>query len=106
MEFTFTPFRIAILILLLAGFWLAGGFELPEIALRQVSRIWLCSVIFFVIGALMVSVVDHWVGNLDRSNLRWLYVVMGVLAMAGSVMYQHVADERVKIELGDPGIAE
>jgi hypothetical protein len=106
MEFTFTPLRTVILIVLLAGFWLAGGFELPEVAGRQANRIWLCSVIFFVIGALMVSVVDHWVGNLDRSNLRWLYVVMGVLAMAGSVMYQHVADERAKIEIGEPAVAE
>ena len=105
MEFTFTPLRIVVLVLLLAGFWLAGGFELPELAMRQTNRIWICSVIAFITGAVMVSIVDHWVGNLDRSNLRWLYVVMGVLAMGGSVMYRHVLNERVKIELG-PAQAE
>ena len=103
MEFTFTPLRIAILLVLLAGFWLAGGFELPDPTMRQANRIWLCSVIDFIAGAAMVSIVDHWVGNLDRSNLRWLYVVMGVLAMAGSAMYRHVLNERVKIEFEGSG---
>jgi hypothetical protein len=99
MEFTFTPLRVAILIVLLAGFWFAGGFTPPDLSMRTTDRIWLCSIISFVVGAVMVSVVDHWVGNLDRSNLRWLYVVMGVLAMSGSGMYRHVLNERVKMEL-------
>lgn len=97
MEFQFTPVRTAILVVLLVAFWLIGGFEHMD-AGGRVGRAWLYSVIIFGIGAAMVSVVDHWVGNLDRSNLRWLYVVMGVLAIGGSFMYQHVLRERVKIE--------
>lgn len=103
MEFTFTPLRIAILAALLAAFTFSGGFGLPQTAAARIMRIWIGSNIMFVTGAVLVSIVDHWVGNLDRSNLRWLYVVMGVLAMGGSMMYQHVVKERVKIEMGkDP----
>ena len=98
MEFQFTPIRTAILIVLLAGFWLLGGFEHMD-AGGRIGRAWLYSVIIFIIGSVMVSVVDHWVGNLDRSNLRWLYVVMGVLAIGGSFMYQHVLREKVKIDV-------
>lgn len=97
MEFQFTPVRTAILVVLLVAFWLLGGFEHLD-AGGQIGRAWLYSVIIFIIGSAMVSVVDHWVGNLDRSNLRWLYIVMGVLAIGGSFMYQHVLRERLRID--------
>lgn len=100
MELTFTPLRTFILVALLAAFWFAGGFDLVPHAERYIGRAWVYSILMFLIGAIMVSIVDHWVGNLDRSNLRWLYVAMGVLAMGGSAMYQHILRERVKIELG------
>ena len=100
MESTFTPLRIGILVVLLAVFALCGGFELPRAGGARDMRIWTGSVAMFVIGAVMVSIVDHWVGNLDRSNLRWLYVVMGILGMSGSLLYRHVLGERLKIGLG------
>lgn len=100
MDFTFTPLRTSILVVLLAAFCFLDGFEFVTGAGRYIGRAWLYSVALFVIGAVMVSIVDHWVGNLDRSNLRWLYVFMGLLAMGGGLMYQHVLRERVKIELG------
>ena len=97
MEFQFTPVRTAILIVLLVAFWLLGGFEHLDVG-GQIGRAWLYSVIIFWIGSAMVSVVDHWVGNLDRTNLRWLYIVMGVLSIGGSFMYQHVLRERLRID--------
>lgn len=100
MELTFTPVRIAILVVLLGAFGLAGGFDLIPGAERYIGRAWIYSILLFLTGAVMVSIVDHWVGNLDRSNFRWLYVVIGVLAMSGSAMYLHILRERVKIELG------
>jgi len=98
MDFTFTPLRTLILIILLAAFWFLGGFEYMTGAGRHIGKAWFYSIGMFVIGAIMVSIVDHWVGNLDRSNLRWLYIVMGLLAMGGGLMYQHILRERVKIE--------
>ena len=97
MEFQFTPVRTAILVVLLAAFGLLGGFEHVAEGGR-IGRAWFCAVAMFIGGSVMVSVVDHWVGNLDRSNIRWLYIVMGVLLIGGSFMYQHVLRERVKIE--------
>ena len=35
---------------------------------------------------------------MDRSNLRWLYVFLGVLCMGGAFMYQHVLKSRMKID--------
>jgi hypothetical protein len=98
MEFTFTPLRTAILIGLLAGFWLLGGFEFPGEGHRHLTRAWLYAVLLFSLGTVSSTVVDHWVGNLDRSNLRWLYIVLGVLCMGGGLMYQHVLKERIKID--------
>ena len=97
MEFTFTPLRIGILVALLAGFAFVGGFDFPDDTHARMTRAWLYSVIFFSLGAVCVTIVDHWVGNLDRSNLRWLYIVLGVLCMGGGLMNQHVLKERMKI---------
>lgn len=41
----------------------------------------------FLTGAVIATVIDHWVGNIDRKNLRWLYVFVGVLAMISSVLW-------------------
>ena len=103
MELTFTPLRTAILLLLLAAFWWMGGLDTSYLHHnRYMGRAWLISVVIFVTGSGMISIVDHWVGTLDRMNLRWLYVVMGLLMVGGSLMYQNVLRERVKIELGEP----
>ena len=98
MEFTFTPVRIGILGVLLAGFWLLGGFEFPGDGFAYLRKPWLYSVLMFVAGGVFATIVDHWVGNLDRSNLRWLYVLLGVLCIGGSFMYQHVLKERRKMD--------
>lgn len=99
MEFTFTPVRIGILVILLAAFWLLGGFEFPGGGFANLRKAWFYSILMFGLGSVCATIVDHWVGNLDRSNLRWLYVVMGVLCMGGGFMYQHVLKSRMKMEL-------
>jgi hypothetical protein len=98
MEFTFTPLRVAILVALIGAFALCGGFELLAWKYGFLRKPGLYSILMLVSGAVLVSITDHWVGNLDRSNLRWLYVFMGLLAMGGGLMYQHVLHERAAIE--------
>jgi len=98
MEFTFTPVRVGILLVLLVGFWLLGGFEFPGDGFANLRRAWLYSILMFGLGAVCATIVDHWVGNLDRSNLRWLYVLLGVLCMGGAFMYQHVLKSRMEME--------
>lgn len=98
MEFTFTPVRAGILAVLIAGFWLLGGFDFPGDGFYHLRRAWMYSILLFSLGAVSATIVDHWVGNLDRSNLRWLYVSLGALCMGGSFMYQHVLKSRMKIE--------
>ena len=98
MEFTFTPVRVIILVVLLVGFGLLGGFEFPDAPFLQLRKAWNYSVLLFGLGAVLATIVDHWVGNLDRSNLRWLYLVLGVICMGGGLMYQHVLRSRIEIE--------
>ena len=93
MEFNFGIWRITAWVVLIGGFWWWGGFENPAAMApeyfdtRRVSRAWLWCVILFVSGATASTVVDHYVGNLDRSNLRFLYVLMGVASMVGAVVW-------------------
>ncbi|MCW1887106.1 hypothetical protein OKA04_20375 [Luteolibacter flavescens] len=97
MEFTFTPVRVGILVALLAGFWFLGGYDFPVGEFAGLRRAWFYSVLMFVLGSVSATIVDHWVGNIDRSNLRFLYIVLGVLCIGGSFMYQNVLNERMKM---------
>lgn len=101
MELNFSLPRLAILIVCLAAFWLLGGFDLPGLAEAgyhspaRVTRAWFYCVLMFLGGAVSVSVVDHHVGNLDRSNLRVLYIILGTLLMGGSYLWLRVLREAV-----------
>ena len=59
-------------VILLVAFWLLGGFEFPGPGFAYLRRAWFYSVLMFGLGSVCATIVDHWVGNLDRSNLRWL----------------------------------
>lgn len=48
-------------------------------------------------GAIAATLADHWVGNLDRSNLRFLYIIFGLICCAGALVYLHALTERIKI---------
>jgi hypothetical protein len=103
MELRFTPLRVAILMLLLLGFGLLGVFGFPPSSHSYLTRAWLFSVVLFGFGGVSATLVDHWVGNLDRSNLRGLYIVLGALCMCGALVYQHVLKSRM--EIAGPRIA-
>ena len=101
MEFNFSLPRLAILIACVGLFWLLGGFSLPGVAEagyhgpQRVTRAWIYCILMFLGGAVSVSVVDHHVGNLDRSSLRFLYVILGVLLMGGSYLWLRTLREAI-----------
>lgn len=86
MQLTFTPPRVAALVVLVAGFALAGGFVLPAGFEARSMRTWTLAVLLFLIGAVAATVVDH---TTARANLRWFYLVVGVCGMAGAVTLRH-----------------
>jgi drug/metabolite transporter (DMT)-like permease len=70
-----------------------GGFSIPEVHdefrdPQRVTRAWLYCVMMFLAGAGCVSIVDHFVGTIDRSNIRLLYIIIGVALMIGSYLWQ------------------
>ena len=91
MEFNFSLKRLALLAACLVAFFLLGGFSQPEVPqgvlTNRINDAWLKIVLLFVGGAVCVSVIDHVTGTLDPTNLRAAYVVLGVLMMAGSVIW-------------------
>lgn len=99
MEFNFSLPRLAILLACTALFWLLGGFDLPGVAEAgyhspaRLTRAWFYCILMFLGGAVCVSVVDHHVGNIDRTNLRFLYILVGALLMGGSYLWLRLLGE-------------
>jgi len=79
-------------------FALLGGFTIPDGMPARLMRTWAMSVLLFTASAISATVVDHWIGNLDRSNLRWFYIIIGAAGMAGAAMLQHVVHGQVAVE--------
>jgi len=93
MEFNVTPLRILICVTLLVGFWLLGGFTMPEIPDQifgdpaHLVEAWLKCMTLFCAGAVSATMLDHYVGTIDRTNLRYLYVLLGVAMMTVSFFW-------------------
>lgn len=93
MEFNLSIPRLLLLVSLMAGFALLGGFTPPSLATdglfdpHQVAKAWRYCVLLFVAGAVNASLIDHFVGTLHRSNLRLLYIIVGAILMAGSFLW-------------------
>lgn len=93
MEFHFSIPRLLLWVAFLAFFAWLGGFtppSLPEDSLldsHRVAKAWRYCVLLYLVGSVSASLIDHYVGNLDRSNLRLLYVLLGVALMAGSCLW-------------------
>jgi hypothetical protein len=94
MELTFTRWRVTVLVLLVIAYAVHGGFAVPDVP-RAMMRMWVVTLLLFLISAVSATVVDHWVGLLDRSNLRWFYIVVGVAGMVGALVMLHVFRERM-----------
>lgn len=97
MEVNFTPIRSGILITLLLVFYFLGGYEVPgEVYFRQFTKAWYLCIVIFATGAGMVSVVDHWAGTVERTNLRILYLILGFVLMAVALFWQGVLKGRME----------
>lgn len=93
MEFNFSVQRLLLLVAFLVLFAVLGGFVPPSLSSdsildpRRVTKAWSYCVLLFIAGAMCVSVIDHFVGTLDRSNIRLLYIIIGAVLMIGSYMW-------------------
>ena len=93
MEFNFSIPRVLLLIIFLVIFAALGGFNPPSVAPdslldpRRIAKAWTYCVLLFISGAVCASVVDHFVGTLDRSNIRILYIILGVAVMVGASIW-------------------
>jgi hypothetical protein len=94
MEFTFTIKRVLLLLALIGVFALLGGFQNPasgiEMQHPRMGRAWLICVLMFLSGAVSTTIVDHVVGLMDRTSIRWLYIFAGVLLMGGALLWLSV----------------
>lgn len=96
MEFTFTPIRIGIFICLLAVFWFFDGFTHPAIRLdlgdeapRYLLTTWGLCMALFITGASSATLVEHWAGNIDPTNLQAFYITIGIILMAIALFWNH-----------------
>lgn len=95
MEFGFSPARVVALIVLLVVFALLDGFTPPffdeemstGFSSTRLMRGWFYCVLLFVSGAVLATVVDHWVGLMPPSNWRPLYMIGGVVLMVVAVVW-------------------
>lgn len=53
----------------------------------------------FVAGAVSISIVDHWVGNVESSNIRILYVIARILLMAVALVWQTMLKSSLEVAL-------
>lgn len=95
MELNLSVGRLSFLIALILAFSVSGGFSTPEVASesytmmpRRLSKAWTYCILLFLGGAVSVSVIDHTVGTMDRSSIRFLYVIFGVILMTSSIAWQ------------------
>lgn len=104
MELNLSVSRLLQLAALVAAFWYLAGFTPPPVEThefydaRRLGEAWFRCVVLFLSGAVAATVVDHYVGNLDRSNLRLLYILLGILLMGGSLLWLHSLKQAVTVK--------
>ena len=89
MGIRFSAGRIAIFIACAVTINLIGGCDPPDLPARM-YRSWAAALMMFWIGAVSISFVEHSVGHMEpRTDLRFVYVVMGLLLMGGAAFFLH-----------------
>ena len=83
MSFNFSIGRLAQLGACFALFAAFGGFS----DLSMNHRAWMRLFLLFVAGAVSFSIVDHEIGLMDRTNLRFAYVLGGGALMVAVILW-------------------
>ena len=93
MSVTITPLRLALLVACLVTFWVLGGFTPIDSHLEagrpsaKAHKAWFYCILAFVTGAICVSVIDHKVGLIDPTNLRFAYIIGGIALMILGILW-------------------
>ena len=80
MEVNFSKLRVSLMLVFMLIFLVLGGYLPPVVSeesllsQRRVTKAWLLCVVLFNAGGFCVSFVDHYVGTIDRSNMRPAYI--------------------------------
>ncbi|WP_395750349.1 hypothetical protein [Prosthecobacter sp.] len=106
MEFNFDWRRLLLLAAFCAGFAWVGGFTAPQPDQHHfrasTARAWTYCVLLYLTGAASASVVDHYVGLLTRTNLRLMYVVLGLALMGAGLFWLKILKQET--ETPPPGL--
>ena len=90
-ELLLGPIRIGILLALLLGFGMSGGFTVPDGLGMRMQRYWIAEIGFYLAGSLCVTCLDVKVGLMDRTSQRILCILGGLLLMGAGLLGQYVA---------------
>ncbi len=93
MSITITPLRLALLCACLGVYGFLGGFTPLEAQFGMDSvhpkstKAWFYCALAFTAGAVSVSLIDHSVGHVDPTNLRFAYILFGIALMALGILW-------------------
>jgi hypothetical protein len=90
MSFNFGPVRLIIFVVCVLVFWFFSGFE-NTVPGEEGTRValggaWIRPLIMYFVGAVGVSFIDHYIGTLERQNLRLVYLIGGTVLMVGAIV--------------------
>lgn len=93
-------------LLLVTGFflWFGGPQKLPPgsvLSQHHFTRVWIYCSLLFVVSAGTACFGDKEYGMFPPASLRWLFIIVGVLAMVAAVLWMHSIRESA---LGTPSM--
>lgn len=95
MSFNFGPIRLIIFIVCVLVFWSFKGFEGTVVDAEGTRHAlgggWVRPMIMFFVGAVGASFIDHYIGTLERQNLRLVYIIGGTILMVGAIVMMRSA---------------
>lgn len=81
MSLNFAPLRLITLIVCVMAYYLGGAFTLPA------DGEWIRTSLVFGLGAIAVSLIDHRIGLMEPVNIRWIYMLLGLVLMGVSLWW-------------------
>jgi hypothetical protein len=96
MSFNFGPVRLIIFVVCVLVFWFFKGFE-NTVPGEEDTRIalgaeWVWPLVMYFVGAVAVSFIDHFIGTLERQNIRLVYLIGGAVLTVGAIVMLNKAN--------------